>query len=296
MTAAAIDMLGEVKKPKKKVLGKEVGIPVRRLGKTYGDDLPTLWFADNPFLTAFFSGFSAQLPEGEDQFLYSVRLFQKKITEPTLKKQVRAFIGQEAHHSNEHVEFNNLMIERGLKLDEIEKALIKQNKWMRKNQTPAQQLAMTVCMEHLTAVLADWALSSPNRPLDMMADPARTMWGWHAVEELEHKGVAFDVYEQLVGDRKLLHRTMRFTMFMFITTSFINAFKLMRGTGGWTNWKKHREAAKVLFSWYRFSRSDYNDFYKKDYHPWDHDCRETLKRGREEFLGEKDATNDVYGC
>lgn len=292
MSVAIIGKLDEAKKLKKrKVLGKEVGIPVRRLGKTYGEDLPTLWFSDNPFLTAFFSGFSAQLPEGEEQFLYSVRLFQDKITEPTLKKQVRAFIGQEAHHSNEHDDFNNFMISRGLRLDKIEDALKKQNKWFRKNLSPARQLAMTVCGEHLTALLADWALASQNRPLDMMAEPARTMWGWHAVEELEHKGVAFDVYDQLVGDRKLLQRTMRFTMFLFVTTSIVNALNLMRSTGGWTNWKKNREAAKVIFAWYKFSRSDYNDFYKDDYHPWQHDCLETVRKGREEFLDEKEESN-----
>lgn len=292
MSVAAVAQSGKAKKTKKrKVLGKEVGIPVRRLGKTYDDELPTLWFGDNPLLTTYFSGFSAQLPEGEDQFLYSVRLFQDKITDPTLKKQVRAFIGQEAHHSREHEDFNDLLISRGLGLDKIEDALKKQNLWFKENLSPARQLAMTVCGEHITALLADWALSSPEQPLEMMAEPARTMWGWHAVEELEHKGVAFDVYDQLVGDRKLLQQTMRFTMFLFVVTSVINAVNLMRTTGGWTNWKKNREAIRVIYSWYKFSRSDYNDFFKDDYHPWQHDCLETLRKAREEFLDEKEDRN-----
>lgn len=273
---------------KRKLLGKDVGIPVRKMGLTYGPEMPSLWLNNNAFLTMLFSAFSATLPEGEDQFVYSVRLFQDKITDPVLQAQVRAFIGQEAHHSREHEALNNTLISRGFDLGRIERQVKVMNQWMRRYQSPAAQLAGTVCGEHMTALLADFALRDPDF-LNSIPEPVRTTWAWHAIEELEHKGVAFDVYDQLVGDRKLLHRTMRVLTLIFFSLNMINALQLMRRTGQLTDLKMWREAFRSLRHMIRFSRSDYRDFFKPDYHPWQHDCLETLKTARAKYLGETGA-------
>ncbi|HVK98593.1 MAG TPA: metal-dependent hydrolase [Dongiaceae bacterium] len=281
---ATIALPGKTKPNKLK--GAEVGIPVRKMGLTYGDDMPTLWLGGNAFLTLLFSAFSANLPEGEDQFVYSVRLFQDKITDPVLKAQVRAFIGQEAHHSREHEGLNEAMLKRGYRLDRIENRMKTMNKWMRKYQTPAQQLAGTVCGEHITALMADFALRNPGLLLDITPDPVRTTSAWHSIEELEHKGVAFDVYDQLVGDRKLLQRTMRVMLVFFVGQNILNALQMMPRTGQITNWKMWREAYGTLRAMIRFSRADYRDFFKPDYHPWQHDCRDTLNAARQRYLNE----------
>lgn len=283
---AAISTVPEKTKTKpKKLKGADVGIPVRKMGLTYDANLPTFWLMDNAFLSLLFSAFSANLPEGEDQFVYSVRLFQDKITEPNLKAQVRAFIGQEAHHSQEHEALNGELTRRGYPLDRIDRQMKAMNVWMRKNQSPAQQLAGTVCGEHITALMADFILNSPEL-MDQVAEPTRTTWGWHAIEELEHKGVAFDVYDQLVGDRKLLRRTMRFMTVFFIGMNTLNALSMMPRTGQMTNWKMWREAFGFLRGVVKFSKADYSDFYKPDYHPWQHDCRDTLKAARLRYLNE----------
>ena len=68
---------------KKKYTGVEVGIPVRKIDQNY-DNVPEYWFDNNAFKTLFLSGFSSVLPEGEAQFMYSVRLYQSQITDPVL--------------------------------------------------------------------------------------------------------------------------------------------------------------------------------------------------------------------
>lgn len=269
---------------KKKLKGEDVGIPVRPLGQQYTDDIPEFWFKNNAFLSLFFTGFSANLPPGEEQFMYSVRLFQDKITEPVLQAQVKAFIGQEAHHSKEHEALNNCMERKGYDLKEIDARMRTFNDYMRK-QTPASQLADTVCGEHITALMADYLLAKHPEVFDEMHPSLAKIWVWHAIEETEHKAVAFDVYDQIVGDRNLLRIKMAQTTVFFFGLNTMQAFKMMRRSGQMSNLKMWREAGSFLFGMMRELRKDYMKFYNRDFHPWQHDNRNAVESMKNRYLG-----------
>ena len=54
---------------------------------------------------------------------------------------------------------------------------------------------MTAALEHFTATLAEMILSDPEAR-DMFGDETvKNLFLWHALEEAEHKAVAFDVYK-----------------------------------------------------------------------------------------------------
>lgn len=265
--------------------GKDVGIPVRKMGLSYDENIPGLWFNNNVFLTMLFSGFSATLPAGEAHFIHSVRQFQDKITDPVLMAQVRAFIGQEGHHSKEHDTFNSAMKMNGLDLGRIEKRMKSMTQLWKTKLSPTKNLAMTVCAEHFTALLADFTLSKHPEVLEMMTPEVRKIWAWHSIEEIEHKAVAFDVYDQFVGDRKLLRRTMVEVSTLFMVTSMINALTLMPRSE-LTNWSMWKEAFGIMGKLHRSSWSDYKDFYKIDFHPWQHNSSEGLKNAKLKYLGE----------
>jgi predicted metal-dependent hydrolase len=286
MTATASKAIETGRAKQKKLKGEDVGVPVRRLGQDYSDEIPDFWFKNNAFISLFFTGFSANLPEGEGQFIHSVRLFQDKITNPVLKAQVRAFIGQEAHHSNEHDALNEAMKKRGYRLDRIERVAKKLNGWMRKFQSPQKQLAGTVAGEHITALMSDFFISKHPEFLKDMDPTMEKIWAWHAIEETEHKAVAFDVYDQLVGDRNLLRRTMVEITFFFFTLNTVQALGLMRQTGQMRNLKMWREALGFFTQMVRDLGPEYMDFYKKDYHPWQHDNREVLEEFRQKYLND----------
>lgn len=266
--------------------GKDVGIPVRKMGLTYDENMPSLWFKDNAFLTMLFSGFSATLPEGEAHFIHSVRQFQNRITDPVMMAQVRAFIGQEGHHSKEHDTFNNAMKMHGHDLGRIEKRMKSMTQLWKTKLSPTKNLAMTVCAEHFTALLADFSISKHPEVLEMMTPEVRKIWAWHSIEEIEHKAVAFDVYQQFVGDRQLLRRTMLEVSVLFMLTSMINALTLMPRSE-MTNWSMWKEAIGIMGMLRRASWSDYLDFYKVDFHPWQHDSREGIKLAKLKYLGEE---------
>jgi predicted metal-dependent hydrolase len=269
----------------RKLRGEDVGVPVRKVAQDYSR-IPRHWFRNNAFLSMFFNGFSATLPAGEGQFMHAVRLFQDKITEPVLRAQIRAFIGQEAHHSREHDALNNALKAQGIDLDAIETRMTERMEMMRGKFTAKQLLAWTVCGEHITALMADYMINKHPELLDEADPTVAKIWAWHAIEETEHKAVAFDVYDQLVGDRNLLRRMMAVTTVMFLTLNTREALRLMRDDEQRKDLKMWLEASRFLFTMMKEIGPEYLDFYKQDFHPWQHDNRDALQRARAKYLGE----------
>lgn len=180
-------------------ISASIDITVRQLDLSFPDEIPEFWFKDNPLLTMLFTALSCAFPDGERQFIYSVRNYQDKISDPILLKQVRAFIGQEAHHGKEHDALNAVMLKKGYPVERIYKRFKKMNRMLQQRFSLEHQLACTVCMEHLTAILADYFISIAPEDLALFDVQLRKIWTWHAIEETEHKAVAFDVYQSLVN-------------------------------------------------------------------------------------------------
>ena len=159
---------------------------------------------------------SALFPEGEDFFIRSVRHYAGQITDPGLTRQVAGFIGQEVTHGREHRELNERLQQLGYptrRVDRFTKAGLGRNeRWY----GPRFALAMTAALEHYTATLAEVLLSDP-RARELLGDSeVREMLLWHALEESEHKSVAFDVYAAAVGDERVRVRAMRFVNVTFL--------------------------------------------------------------------------------
>lgn len=169
--------------------------------------LPTPYFFHdhNPVVSALFVVMSAMFPPGELFFIESVRHFRDQITDKALLADIRAFIAQEAFHSREHKSLNTLLINLGYpEVTEIE-AKTKARLDVLRNLTPKDQLACTVVSEHLTANLAKLLLT--DRFIQAKtSQETKNLWEWHALEELEHKSVAFNVLNA-VGANSQVRRT-----------------------------------------------------------------------------------------
>jgi predicted metal-dependent hydrolase len=68
---------------------------------------------------------------------------------------------------------------------------------------PKLSLAITAALEHLTALLARQVLEDDARRLAPMHPDMAPLWRWHALEESEHKSVAFDVLRHVAPSRAL---------------------------------------------------------------------------------------------
>src|SRR3546814_2706323 len=76
-------------------------------------------------------------------------------------------------------------------------------------------LNSTMVSEHLTSILSHELLSNP-RHLKDAPDEARRLWEWHALEEIEHKAVAFDTWAYATRDWSPLRRWLSRSKMMLI--------------------------------------------------------------------------------
>ena len=185
--------------------------PVRRMQFDF-EAVPEYWMNGSAGLTHFMTALSALFPAGEKFFIDSVRAVRKHPAveaNEELQKEISAFIGQEAMHTHEHAGFNASAQKFGHDVSLLEKytdtviqSFRKTASFMGKPFGVSQQmidLIGTTALEHFTATIASELLRNQHIQELMSDETMKTMWLWHAVEENEHKAVAYDVFESVFG-------------------------------------------------------------------------------------------------
>jgi predicted metal-dependent hydrolase len=238
---------------------------------------------------------SAMFPPGEDFFVRAVKRFADEVTDPELRQQVAGFIGQEVTHGREHRELNKRLQEMGYpthRVSRMAKAGLLRNERLL---PPKVQLAMTAALEHYTATLAETLLTDERAQALLGETEVRSMLLWHALEESEHKAVAFDVFQQVVGDEKLRIRMMRFTTFAFLFAVLGHTVLSLLGDRATYNPRRlGRSLAELRHSPF-LSRQvvrRLHDYNRVGFHPDDHDAAELLERWRVELFGEQGSLAD----
>jgi Predicted metal-dependent hydrolase len=159
----------------------------------------SFYYEENHVVTSLFVVLSAMFPPGEMFFIESIRNVRNQIKDEKLLEDIRAFIAQEAFHSREHKTLNNHLIHSNYpEVIEIEAKTKARLDKLRKLST-VEQVAATVVMEHYTATLARLLLTD-QLIKQKTTQESRNLWEWHALEELEHKSVAFDVLNAIGGN------------------------------------------------------------------------------------------------
>jgi predicted metal-dependent hydrolase len=244
-----------------------------------GKSNPRFWNGGDPMATTFYNALSLTFPQGEAYFVQSVRHYLDVLPEP-LRTQVSQFAEQEAYHSREHMAFNRQVAGAGYQVKQIDD-LIRQDIRGTKEEPPEVHLAGTAALEHFTAMLAHAWLKDPRHFKDCPAD-VRRLWQWHSIEEIEHKGVAFDTFMYVTRDLAPFQRWLFRVMVMrSVTVTF---------------WKERARDLHLLFqqdgidtpqTWRRllsflFFRPGvltqvilpYLAYYLPGFHPWNHDDRD----------------------
>jgi predicted metal-dependent hydrolase len=274
-----------------------VEIKPRRMDFPF-DEVTSRYFFDNNVLkSAYVSALSATFPGGEGEFIDSVRLFKDQVEDPDLKLQIKGFIGQEGHHSHQHKQFNIALKSLGFDAVRLEKVFEKDMARSLKGRTEAQRLAFTVCFEHQTAILAEEFLENP-KVLSGMDKTIADLMRWHAIEEIEHKGVAFDLYMTTVGDRALLKRAQRIATLIFSARVSKYMVLLLWWSRTMPKWREVTGYLKFMFGkggLMRNLRKPYRDFFRDDFHPWDKQNQALVDAWKEnDYTAEYDRNSDAY--
>ncbi len=242
------------------------------------------WVRGDPYATAFFNALSAVFPHGETFMIRCMMPWADRVP-PLLGRQVKAFIEQEAGHAREHVGMNKALIEAGYDVAPLDKKIRGFVKLF-EDASDIVKLTATMCIEHFTAIVAAEILRE-KRHLDGTDGELRELWLWHAVEEVEHKGVAFDVWKYATRDWNPVRTWAWRSGFMaLITLSFfinrtLGQIELLRQDGiGFA--KAFRQIMRAGFGKGGIGRNvlrPWAAFFRPGFHPWDKDDRLLLAEG-----------------
>lgn len=254
------------------------------------------WHPDGPHMSHYFNVHSLQFPKGERFFINSVRHFRDRITDPVLKEQVAGFIAQEAMHGREHEAYNEALKGYGYPVEAMERWVARSLWLAKKTMPPKGQLAMTAALEHLTAIGAEELLGHDDG-LDRAHPEMAKLWRWHAIEETEHKAVAFDVYRHVAGEGPIGWLRRCFTLltasigmmlmtwaFLFIATWRAGIFFDLRGWGRllWAIWVKPGNVRRQFLPYWRY--------FRPGFHPWQMDNYHHVQRWKAAYAGPPPAT------
>ncbi|MGH8460108.1 MAG: metal-dependent hydrolase [Stenotrophobium sp.] len=205
--------LGKLAKPAAKPVSKTQGKLIPRKVQFDWSETQLDWIPGHPFASHFINEINTILPAGEFWFC---RLYNKAlpyVTDDKLREDMQMFMRQEAMHARAHagaiegyLKQRGISTERNTRIMEwlFETALAdeplgrKLPKFMEKRWL-VFRLGIIAAIEHMTCVLGKYVLE--NRAWDEVgADPVLLdLLRWHGAEEVEHRSVAFDLYQHLGG-------------------------------------------------------------------------------------------------
>lgn len=236
------------------------------------------WSGGDPIGTAFYNALSVTFPRGEAFFVDSVRAFRDG-TPLRLEKEINAFIKQEVFHSREHVAFNRRVTDTGYDVSLLEQDVVDSLEEI-KGRPKIVNLAATMALEHFTAILAHQLLADP-RHLDDADPESRELWRWHALEEIEHKGVAYDTWLHATRDWTRFKRwRVKSLLMLLVTKRFFHhrtrgILELLRQDGlsgpyvwgrmAWFAFGNPGMVRKIIGAWV--------GYFLPGFHPWNHDDR-----------------------
>jgi len=256
-------------------------ITVRRPAGSLPADLPRHWFGGDAFATHFLNALSSTFPFGEAFFVRSVLHYRERIEDPGLLRRIHGFAGQEGQHSRVHSEHVQILIDQGYPALETRNRFVDRIAHWLNRRAPELSLSMTAGLEHLTALLARQVLSDPELRTGTMHPEMARLWRWHALEEAEHKAVAFDVLKSVAPNypRRVITMALNTVglsleildrmIYMLWKDGLL--FKTATWSGGW----------RFLFGEGGFLRglgADYRAWYHRDFHPNDIDDRPLIEK------------------
>ncbi|WP_051951163.1 metal-dependent hydrolase [Actinacidiphila yeochonensis] len=171
---------------------------------------PLHWIPGEPTATHVLNVLHLLLPAGERWFVKVFKEALPLITEERLLQDVKGFMGQEATHSVQHSYVLDRLAEQRLSTE----GYTRQVEWMfdvllgerppfglplTRREWLRFRLALIAAIEHYTAVLGDWILDSPALDQAGADEVMLDLLRWHGAEEVEHRSVAFDMYQHVGG-------------------------------------------------------------------------------------------------
>lgn len=177
-------------------------ITVRKVDFDFPEDAGLYAIPSLPRVSLFIAAFSLTMPYLEPYLIRMMLKATDEIDDPALLDDIKKFSQQEGNHYRNHARINKIVrshfdkptqdrlleIEADLKADYD---LFLQDKPLAFNLAYAEGFEAMTCAAALPMVRRD--------PAPGMSREWQELLAWHALEEVEHRTVAFDTYQHIVG-------------------------------------------------------------------------------------------------
>ena len=256
----------------------DLSIIVRDLRFARQGKVARWWLNGDPIATSWFNALSGTFPRGEAFFIESVKAFREGVP-PRLAAEIRAFIQQEINHTREHLALNRIASDAGFDMMAIDRRVEEDMKLL-EGRPAILDLASTMALEHFTAILAHDLLANPETFAG--ADPeVAALWRWHAIEEIEHKAVAYDTWLHATrGWSRFRRWRVKALMMLVITNKFVShriadTMDLLAQAGIEGPGTKRRLLAYLLWKPGVLRRviPAWLGYFMPGFHPWNQDDR-----------------------
>src|SRR3954451_20745709 len=263
--------------------------------------LPKYFAADGDIVMSHvLAVLSSTFPEGENFFVRSVAAVRREVTDPKLRADVEGFIGQEEMHGREHHVLNERLAQHGYPTRGID-AYVRGLYWVRERiQSKKVNLAFTAALEHYTATLAELLLTDEEARKAVGKPGARDILTWHALEESEHKAVAYDVYKAVGGGEFMRIFIMFLTDVLFIfETGVMGVISLAMDRDA------RRHPIKLLRSLARLPKAPFlswravrilAQYHRPGFHPNDRDTTALIAEWRQALFGRDGQLTELLAC
>ncbi|MBW2244180.1 MAG: metal-dependent hydrolase [Deltaproteobacteria bacterium] len=258
-------------------------IVVRRPVFELDEQVPHYWFDGDPFATHYLNALSSVFPDGEAFFVRSVQQYRDRIEDPELRKAIQGFSAQEGQHSRQHDRHLKLLQQQGYSAIESTNDVMRKVLEWNLRRFPRLSLASTAALEHLTAILARRLLSDRERWIEPMDPRMAQLWEWHALEEAEHKAVAFDVLMQVAPGLGLRRWSLTLNTFGVFIEMLVRTGYMLWKDGVFFRRSTWASGWRFLFGERGFLRGlgpDFRSWYRRDFHPDQQDDGPLIEAGR----------------
>jgi predicted metal-dependent hydrolase len=243
------------------------------------DDCPRHWMAGSAMATAMGNALHLIFPMGERFFVRSVKHFADQLADPELRAQVKGFYAQEGRHAHEHERVFALLERQGYDIRTFLRVYKKVAFGAIERVSPPKlRLAVTVALEHYTAIMAEDALE--HGMLDRVHPTMQPLLAWHAAEEIEHKAVAFDVLKAVDDGYALRMAGMALATALLLGFWALGSTLLVRQEKiGWREALRQLRATQQASPVMRrvFMRG-IREYLSRGFHPWQNDNLAAARR------------------
>ncbi|MDY7104264.1 MAG: metal-dependent hydrolase [Actinomycetota bacterium] len=272
----------------------ERSITTRRMAIDHPEEMPRHFLDGDILMSHVMAVLSATFPKGEQFFVDSVRNYRDEIGDDELRRQVAGFIGQESMHGREHDRLNDTLAGLGYPTRFVDAATGRAMALIQQLAPKSVQLAFTAAAEHFTSVLAEQLLEDDTFEDQDVPEEIRVLFRWHALEEAEHKAVAFDVYDECVHNEAIRLATMH------VTTALLVAVAGAALVGSAVTDPAARNPVRFLGSLLNLRNSPFArkkiglrllEYHRPGFHPDDRDTEQLVARWRDALFGETGTLN-----